>query len=184
MDTEQEDTSDGRPVVFKNQAASPEETASVGGSDGLGIALGQMGIQISGQRRVLIGSLATVEGQLPSLRIGEFPVLVSDPQEDLVRLGRVDDMVTDGDPDDGKLMSVSVMVGFEDVDSRRYSRLGVIQRHLLEVVEELRCHPVDDAVRDADYEDSALSVREGDGRLGSLPCPDASALPFEPLATQ
>ena len=138
-------------------------------------------VELALQRRPLVGSLSPVEGELTTLGVGEVAVLVADTQKYLVGLGRMDHVVAHAHLDHGELVSFAPVHGVDDVDTGWDRRFSVIQGHLLEVVEQLRRHSVDDAVRNAHHQRAPFGVGERDGCLRRLLRGYPPALPLEPL---
>lgn len=181
MDPEEKDATDRGSIIGEDETSSLQEPARIRCTDRIGVARGQSVIHDAIHRGSLVRSLATVKGQLTSLDVGQFPVLVTDTEEDLVSLGRVNDVVAYCNPDDSDLTPMPAMVRFDDVHPRGHDRFGVVQRHLLEIVETFRGHAIDLAVRCTDDEHPTLGVREGDGRLRRLLRGDTPTLAFKPL---
>jgi len=155
-DSEEEDAAVGGPVIIEDEASSSQKSPRVDCTDRLRVARGQLVVQHALHGGALVGSLATVAGQLSSLGVSQLSVLVASEEEDLVRLGRVDEVVSHRNPDDCDLAPMSALVRLDGVDPCRHDRVGVVQRHLLEVVEELRRHTVDHAVGPADDEQAGV----------------------------
>jgi len=162
-ESEQQHAAHRRGPIGESQTARHQQSSCVRCTYRLRVAVDQLLVEGPVQRRSLVGGLASIERQLPSLKVGELPCLVTDAKGHLVGFRCVDNLVADTDLDDRYLAHCAASCDLEGLDLNQYGRLGVVESELLQIVEQLWGHPVELMVlqsarlRPVDWE-SALQV--------------------------